>query len=277
MILSVEGEEGSGKTAFAYTAPLPIVGFQFDLGADRAIYGAQYDKWFKGLAIHFQPYEANVRLTKEVWREHDITILELPRTIQIGEVLVGISEQWQVVRELMAKAATDPAVASVVCDTATLARRVSADAYLQGLQEKESDPNKRRQQLIQIEWGHANQEIHDIYNLYKATGKNFIAVHHLTDERVPLPNAQGIIEQTLTGNKILEGYNKTPQLVDVRMVMSVEGNQIKGVLKKCGYNLDLVGLPLMNPTWDSLTSIVSGSIGNRIEFGRRWPEEAASE
>ena len=47
-ILSVTGEAKSGKTTFAYTAPRKIVGFSFDIGAERALYGIKYD-YFKDL------------------------------------------------------------------------------------------------------------------------------------------------------------------------------------------------------------------------------------
>ena len=45
--------------------------------------------------------------------------------------------------------------------------------------------------------------------------------------------------------------------------------QIKGELKKCGYNLGLEGTVLDNPTWDSIATLISAGTGDRIEIGRR--------
>ena len=43
MLLSIEGDEACGKTTLAYSAPLPIVGFAYDMGIERAIKGGKYE------------------------------------------------------------------------------------------------------------------------------------------------------------------------------------------------------------------------------------------
>jgi len=60
MLLSIEGEEACGKTTLAYSAPLPIVGFGFDMGIERAIKGGKYEELFAGLTINIIPYEKGV-------------------------------------------------------------------------------------------------------------------------------------------------------------------------------------------------------------------------
>ncbi|KKK87943.1 hypothetical protein LCGC14_2748140, partial [marine sediment metagenome] len=47
MLLSIEGDEATGKTTLAYSAPLPIVGFAYDMGIERAIKGGKYEELFK--------------------------------------------------------------------------------------------------------------------------------------------------------------------------------------------------------------------------------------
>ncbi|KKL24352.1 hypothetical protein LCGC14_2416150, partial [marine sediment metagenome] len=56
MLLSIEGDEATGKTTLAYSAPLPIVGFAYDMGIERAIKGGKYEELFKGLDIEIVPY-----------------------------------------------------------------------------------------------------------------------------------------------------------------------------------------------------------------------------
>ncbi|KKL26304.1 hypothetical protein LCGC14_2396680, partial [marine sediment metagenome] len=51
MLLSIEGDEACGKTTLAYSAPLPIVGFAYDMGIERAIKGGKYEELFKDLSI----------------------------------------------------------------------------------------------------------------------------------------------------------------------------------------------------------------------------------
>ena len=48
-----------------------------------------------------------------------------------------------------------------------------------------------------------------------------------------------------------------------------ENKQIKGELKKCGYNLAMEGTVLANPTWDSVANLVAMGTGDRIEVDRR--------
>ena len=259
MLLSLQGEEGTGKSTLAYTAPLPIIGLQFDLGADRAIYGGMWEL-FKDLDICF------IDNGDELKGEHDITIYNLPRAIQIADVMVGVREQWKKAQGIITKI-PNSRIASLVIDTATLARKLAADAYLQELQETEK--GKARKQLIQIEYGHPNQDIADVYSLFKGMGKNLITTHHLTDERLSMPNKDGLVESMITGKRIMEGYNKTPQLVDVIVETSVVKNKVVGEFKKCGYNLSLVGTKLDNPTWDTIVNMITMSLGGRLQLPLR--------
>ena len=261
MLLSIEGNEGTGKTTLAYTAPLPIVGFQFDLGEDRAIYGAKYQDYFEGLNIEI------VEDGKESQRhDSDIVIYRIPRRIQIGDKFIGIKEQWQRVLKLIAECATNSGTNSVVLDTGTLARKLAIDAHMQEKQAK--DPG--RKQLLQIEYGVPNQEITNIYNTFKAVGKNLISVHHLTEEYAPQVNRDGGVESMPTGKRIMEGLNKTPQLMDVIIRTDVVNGEVVATYRKCGYNLSLVGSPTPNnPTWDSTVDQISMSLGGRIQFPRR--------
>ena len=198
MLLSIEGEEKTGKTTLAYTAPLPIVGFSFDLGSNRAINGIKYGDYFKELKIQI------VKNGDEVEPGNDITIYELPQPIQlVSDRILGCIELWDKFIGLLGAALTSSPARTVVIDTMTLTRRLKCEAYLQELQVKGV-----RKQLTQIEYGHPNDAIRNIYNVFQSVGKNLVAVHHETDEYKDIINSAGNKESVTTGNKVLEGYNR---------------------------------------------------------------------
>ncbi len=279
MILSIEGDEATGKTTLAYSAPLPIVGFAFDMGIERAIKGGRYEELFKGLDIEIVPYTPNppagVSTDEPSWSGKDITIFELPSPIQLDSMrLRGNIDLWLYAINAMGAAFSDPSIATIVVDTMTIARRTKASSHLEYLQNAAYDVagnqiSKPREQLIQIEYGKINDAIRDIYQTAAGTKKNLVATHHLTDERKPAPGPDGKIEQVLTGEKILEGLAQTHRFVDIAVRTSKVDKEIKGELRKCGYNLGQEGTVLANPTWDSIANLIAMGTGDRIEIGRR--------
>ena len=267
MLLSIEGEEATAKTTLAYTAPLPIVGFSFDLGWERALYGSRHKEYFKDLNIKGISYTPGVKPDPKAWDDNDITIFELPQPVQLSRTnITGCIELWEYFISLFAGAAQgNPA--SVVIDTATVARRVKSDAYLQELQEGKGPPRK---QLLRIEWGHPNGSINAIYTLMQNLKKNLITVHHLGDDYKPFTHTDGSVTEEPTGDKILEGWNKTYREVDVAVRNIKTDKKITAVFNKCGYNLDLEGQVIADPTWNDIVSIIE-SIGG---YTRGLPKRA---
>lgn len=267
MILSLEGDESCGKSTLAYSAPLPIVGFSFDLGSERAIYGSRFDSLFKDLKIEIIGYKPGTAPTP-AWDSNDITIYEMPQPIQLDQGrLLGFAEQWSYFVGLFSKAAMDERVRTIVVDTMTLARRIKADAYLQELQE--AQPGKPRKQLLQIEYGHANDSIRNLYTLMAGLKKNLVAVHHLTDEYKNSLDKDGQPVSTQTGVRVLEGLSQTHRYVDVAMLLEKGKGKITGKMLKCGYSLELEGMPMEGPTWDSIVDLVGAALGGRIVFDKR--------
>ena len=287
MLLSIEGDEATGKTTLAYSAPMPIVGFAFDMGIERAIKGGKYEELFKDVSVRIIPYDTENDQGSTAWEGVDITIFELPSPIQIDSMrLKGNNALWLYSINLMAAAFSDPRIATVVVDTMTIARRTKANAWLEHLQNAAYDPQgniiigsqgplKPREQLIQIEYGKINDAIRDIYTTgagvkwVDGRPKNLIAVHHLTDERKDSLDPDGKVVQMLTGKKILEGLANTHRFVDIAILTTKANKEIRGELRKCGYNLGQEGTILSNPTWDSLASLVSIGTEGRIELDRR--------
>lgn len=285
MLLSIEGDEATGKTTLAYSGPLPIVGFAYDMGIERAIKGGKYEELFAGLDINIVPYDKEVAYLDDTvvpWKDKDITIFELPSPIQLDSMrLMGNTDLWLYSINLMAAAFSDPKVATIVVDTMTVARRTKASSHLESLQQAAFGPDgkplpdgqggflKPREQLIQIEYGKINDAIRDIYTTGAGVKKNLIATHHLTDKYVQQPGEGGRIESVPTGERILEGLANTHRFMDVALLTTKVDKQINGTLLKCGYNLAQEGTVLANPTWDSIANLISMGTGDRIEIGRR--------
>ena len=270
MILSIEGEEKSGKTTLAYTAPLPIVGFSLDMGTERAIYGAKYPEFFDGLKIRTEHYKRGDKpdLNNPAWVGQDITIFEIPMPIQLDNMhLVGNIEAWEYFFLLFYRA-IESGVRTIVIDTMTLVRRLKAESYLQELQE--GSKGRPRKQLIQIEYGPVNDAIRSIYSHCKNEGVDLIAIHHLTDEYRQTLDSNGMITSAATGNRVLEGLTGTHRNVDVALRLEkIKGQGIVGKMVNCGPNLDLEDIPIANPSWDKIVTMISQSIGGRIDFRKR--------
>jgi|SRR3990172_4813340 len=275
MIVSLEGQEAVGKTTLAYSAPLPIVGFNFDMGIERALYGTKYEELFEGLSIEVVPYSSEAEPS---YSTADILIYELPQPIQLDSIRIqGCRNLWSYFIIRLAKAFTDPKVRTIVVDTMTNARRIKADSFLEALQDKAYKPNgdripevQLRERLQQIEYGLPNDAIRDIYTTGAGTRKNLIGVHHLTDEYAQSLNARGEQQSTPTGNKILEGLNNTYRFVDIalRMEKDKTGN-LRGRWQKCGYDLSKEGTYLENPTWEMIVNLLEMSCGDRLGLEHR--------
>ena len=280
MILSVEGEPKTGKSTIAYTSPGKVIGFGFDIGAARAIYGTKFNELFDGKEINILKYEQpkdkvnSKGFIDEIvtkygdWDEFDIHIVEMPPPVQLDPVQFrGANEMWQTVMYLVVKAIEDEEVRSIVLDTGSMARRVAADAYLQTLQEGGST----RSRLQQVEWGQPNDNIRRIYGLLGGTGKNLIVVHHLKDDRAPQRDKRsGNMEMALTGTRSYAGMVDSDALWDVglRTIRDPKSNDISFMYTICGWDLSLIGKQMVGSTWNNMISqIDAGSEGRLGKLG----------
>lgn len=292
MILSVEAEIKVGKSTLAYTAPLPIVSFDFDMGAERGLYGTKYEL-FLDADIQIEEYGSLGQAVKLVQSipPNGILVFHLPEPLQTNpEQLSGGMDLWYYFVTLAAEAQKSTQVQSIVVDTMSAARRIAADAHLEKLQlernrqidiaKTKSDQDRvpePRTNLLQIEWGKPNDWTRDIYNTTKGARKNLVATHHLTDGYEDGTDGTGRVVRRATGKRVLEGLNRTYQFTDMSIRMKRE--QVQSLLDLsrrelavtadilfCGYNLSLEGTQLINPTWDLLANRVSDSLGGRINL-----------
>ena len=278
MLLSLEGETATAKTTFALTAPLPIVCFSFDIGTNFAIQGLKYKEYFEGLSIWTEKYDRirpeNNRIDtpthESIWQTHDITIYELPSPIQLDDTRVtGYIALWNYFIQLFGLAASSSVVNSIVLDTATIARSVKANAYLEEL----NQGTKPRKQLLQIEYGHPNSAIENIYSVMGTIGKTFISTHHMRDQYVP-QMVNGTMETVPNGKLELDGWNKTHRFVDVALETTKVGGVFKAKFVKCRMNPKLEGAFVIGePNWDNLVEQISGSLEGRLVFPKRLINE----
>ena len=261
MILSVEGDESCGKSTLAYTAPLPIVGLSTDLGHERAIYGSQFAKWFKGLDIEFVSYPRNggkVILPAKQPKGKDILIYELPAPMQMDPVKqTGYEEQWAYFLEIFMDQVQEPE-GTLVVDTMSLLNKNKRNAHLQGRQKV----NPSKQTLDQIEYGKPNEAIRDLYQAAQAFRKNLVVTHHLKEHYAPQLEGTQMVTKW-DGTYDTDGVPDTRKQVDVSLRMSKSGKgedtTLTGTFMKCGYALKLEGTTLVNPSWNTLV--------NTIEYG----------
>ncbi len=287
-IISVEGEDGTTKSTILYTAPLPIVGFAFDTGTDRALYGVKAHELFKDADVRVEDWRdvKTPQDAKKLWQRspNSITVFEMPQPLQlhVGQMDGNIALiDW--VMEATGLALIDPVVRTLGYDTMTMLRAIAADAHL----EKVQKTSPGRVQLQQIEYGKPNGVVRTIYANIKAVRKNGVVVHHLTDEMFDTTDSEGKPVRKPTGRRTLNGLSDTYEKVDIGVRMEKTVKNIPGSggkpttteisilarMMRCGYNLGLESLTYPNPTWDTLVSWVEGSLGNRIEFEKRWTDE----
>lgn len=304
--ISVEAEPKNGKTTFLYTAPLPIVGMQWDPGLE-GLYGeyAWSSKMFEGveiIPIAYDPGKLEEYLDRIAKIEPNMILaFNLPAPLQTdASNLFGCRELYSYHTRLLSKAQRTPIVSSIVEDTMTLARKVFADAHLESEQQarlRQIEAQRARNtpeallsapragQLSQLEWGKPHGWVEDVYNSTKGAGKNLIASHRLTEEFQDRPNRDGNLVPTSVGFR-LEGYKKTYSFVDVglsfsrdRVLMPTRGADgkvedvytpiIKGTFRWCRTNLMMEDQVVQNPTWNLITNAISLSVNGRLTFPQR--------
>ena len=278
-LLSIEAETKNGKSTVAYTAPLPIVGLDFDMSAEGAIHGTKY-KLFEDAETEFINYTGDLdeAVTKiKAIKNNDILIFRMPPTMQVNfERLVDNVDKWAFTQGVVSAAQRNTLVSTIVVDTMGGLRELAADAYLERLQGNSKD---KRSQLIQIEWGKPNGSTSDIYKTSRGAMKNLVATHHLADEYQYKEKPGGNVVSEPSGKRALEGHKKTYELVDaaIRLIpiqVDVLGSDkkekgLEGKFNISRYNPDLENTSLINPSWDSLIRRTSDSLDGRLKFDYR--------
>lgn len=272
MIISIDGDASTGKSTWAHTAPLPIVSFSFDLGFDRALFGTQFDKYFRDLVVVKHKYSKGDTEPPKLGAA-DITCYEMVPSIQLDPSrLTGYMELWSYFNSAFVEACVSPEVSTIVIDTMTLLNKYKQDAYLQELQQKTPQGQPARQQLQQIEYGRPSSDIRTVINTANGMGKNLVVTHHLRDEYKQGVKPDGSVGSMPTGNMEHDGVKDIMRLVDVQIRQEKAGGKLESRLIKCGPNLSYEGMKVGNLDWDGLVDMLSAG-WHGPSYQRRKPLE----
>jgi len=265
MIFGIWGEDKTGKTSLALTAPKPLVFMEFDIGGfNRAIW--RFDGDYKSNLIKYESYPMPMQ-----FGTFDPSRLEL----RPSKVVVGMKELFYRWASAYIKHLQDSSIASIVIDTATLLYSITCDSYLQEKQETQLDPKgnllpneKLRVQLAQIEYREPNNRMRGIIYNAKVASKNLILVHHARDEYKPMLQRNGAIANAATGKRERAGFATLGDSADVIAYTWWQNTELdpktKEIVKPakpfCRVELagvkPLEGMAFQEPTFDKIDKVI---------------------
>lgn len=249
--LGIHGGTGTTKTSIALSFPNPVV-FDFDqrLGGVKP---ELLDKVVKRTSNEYGEYSYPAPI--------HIPLSGETRGNQQRIMLHGWKEMYdQFIQDLLGELAR-PDTGTIFIDTGTQMREMANNAYLQELQESTGQGKDMRVQLQQIEYGTPNDRIKAIYATIKGARKYLVVTHYDEDEYVTKEvfdprNGQMVKESLQTGRRVLKGFNKTAEIMDMMMVTSLElANSVVtpyGTVEKAGLALEMLGVKIQNPGYDSI-------------------------
>lgn len=230
-IVTLVGEEGSGKTTMALTFPKPLSHLDIDVGGFRR---AAWHADISQVESHSFPKpltEADIAKMKGL----DVANPQAStRAIGVPKKIEGMIELWQKIIDQIVKDCLTPAIKTIVVDSATMQYKIGCDAYLQELQMKQEvrwrkehpntafDQNDYREKLQPVEYGFVYDRLQRIYHTTRAYRKNLILTHYPTDEYGPMPDGRGGMADGKTGKIIIDGYKDTAKFSDLVMWLSIK-------------------------------------------------------
>jgi hypothetical protein len=233
-IVSVVGQEKTGKTDWTMSAPGPILWMEMDIGGfDRAIWrypnkrvvhlnpGADYNKaldgeWSDDLIIHrdymppVQADTASMSALKAMVKNNVTNPSNVARIKPTGGgVLAGYANLWydRYITEFIVGLET-PEIKTIVVDSATLLWTLCHTALLEEKQAK----SPTRESLIEIEYAEANKRMESLIALAREYKKNLVYIHHVTDKYAVM-NIEGRSQSVPVGEKHA-GWKHITKFVD---------------------------------------------------------------
>ena len=241
-IWAFDGDYSTMKSSYALTFPGKIACYDWDLGVDRA---HQYAELIDSGTLDMRDVSHPMR-----------------NMFQRYAKLEGFYEAWEAFIKDYLKILSDPAYSTVILDTSTMLWRLCCDALLQIMQQKDA----KRQQLLQMEYGTANQWMMQVMNAAKPYNKHLILVHHLTQEYKPLildgqplKDDRGNPKSFATGNSVADGWKYTAARCDWIFRCTKVGlpGQEEGIVtvEKPGNKLAMSGLEIQWWTYDKFLKL----------------------
>lgn len=210
LIISVQGEEGTGKNHFAFTAPGPIAVQSIDVGTEGMV-----EKFVQaGKQIFVKHYDKP--LTMGNLKDPEL----IEKTCSEAEVFL---EEWETDFDQLVESCR-----TIVWDTATelwaLLRWARAG---------------RMEQIPPLWYTNMNLEYSNMVQKAYRTNTNLIMLHKVKDEWVGNES---------TGNKVRAGNKESGYLVQVEFTTQKDGKSFEFFIDKCRANEELTHelLPAMS-------------------------------
>lgn len=217
LIISIAGQEKTGKNHLAFTAPDPLIFFNLDKGSEGVIQ--------KFLAPPLGPRQ----------------ILEYQIRVPKGAKQDIYKDMWEQLKQAM-KAAWMLQTGTVILDTGTEAYELSRLAAFGKLE-----------QVQARYYGELNAEWREIIRMaYDAEGMSTIFLHKMRSKWV---NNQRTGEMEMSGFTDM-GYNVQMNIITFRDPASAGADAFRGYIKDCRHRPELNGMVLQGPML-SIKSVLS--------------------
>lgn len=269
VVIALRGPMGSAKSSFALTLPGKKFIFDLEYGAKRAVWRVPTDSY-------------------TVWQPPlNMEFLKASLEFHKGDRIRGRIELRKIIQARYLVFLQDPAYKVGVFDTAKELWTIFHSSFLEERQDEQlekaiaSAPKgapsdvieahlEWKQTLGTFEYAQPNSWMANMITLARQPffNKDLVLINHEKDIYTvrPDPTKRGELVSQPTGEKELDGWNKTLDLADWvlvtsnKFIPSVNGakayTQFKVRVEKSPVGADLVGLELVDPTYEMLINIV---------------------
>lgn len=214
MIISLTGEEKSGKDHCAFTAPAPIYVHSFDIGLDGVIQKFQYEK---------EMYVADYELTVQ------------PGEASAGEVAEAADKVWQQFVSNYRDGLASCGNGTTVVDTDTEVYELLRLARFGKLT-----------QIMPHHYGPVNAELRDVIREAYDHDANTFFLSKKTDIWENYVDSTGKERGRKTGAKGRKGFGDLPFLVQVVATTERDGSEFSVTIEDCRLNPECNGVSVPN-------------------------------
>jgi len=237
VIISVWGEEKTGKTSFGLSAPEPIRVIELDIGGT-----ARADWRFRGKNIEVESFA--------------------PDVIEHGDQAESVL--WQAMTRKYYEWLQDSSVATIIIDSGTLLWAYCHGAYLAEIRKKAPG----RQRLQPIEYREPNSRMRSILTAARQHKKHLILPHHSRDVRKDVVDREGRVNSIPTGEQEQAGFKELGYLSDIIIMTdwsAVDATSI-GLIKKCGPVMTVSGITMPDITFDKVMNMIKMARGEAEDW-----------
>jgi len=240
LVITIWGEEKTGKSTLALTFPTPIYHFDLDVG------GFARAAWrFKNKDIRSKPYVAHDELEK---------LLKGDITVKAGRRVLGMKELWQEIIVDYAKVLQDTAIATVVMDSGTQLWSICHSAFLQEKQEAQGKvaDGDLRERLQPMEYGAPNARMRSIIYAARSYKKNLVITHYPRDIYITQVNSDGKVVDVKSGKIEPDGFKENRRLTDLEISTFIDKSGApRSIITRSGISMEALNIEL-EPTYDAI-------------------------